>query len=688
MIKTLKNHLLLIVLFCSFQTFGQSTWNIEAKKIDASNYYGVAVANGMIGIVSSAEPLKVKDVVLNGAFDTYGRGRVSNIMKVFDFANMDLDVDGRRLGAKEISNFTQNLDMKNAEFVTNFDYQDKISVKHKVMALRHLPYSALIEIEIKAKTDVLITPHSVLSSPEMLREVKNMYHVIDRPHALIPLMTSVAKSPTGKLTFAASNSILFEEPRGQEPALIHEEWDTGLHRLKFTKKLIAGETYKFSIVGSVIGSNQVADPHSEAERLTIFAALEGRNRLEKKHKEAWDKLWESDILVDGDDELQRDIHSAIYHLYSFCRAGQAYSLSPMGLSGLGYNGHVFWDTELWMYPAMLLLQPDMAKSLLEYRFERIDMAKKNAKSHGFQGAMFPWESDDDGQESTPVWALTGPFQHHVTGCIGHAFWKYYELTGDKIWLKERGYPLLKEVADFWASRVEKGADGKYHIINVVCADEWAENVDDNAFTNAIAKTVLMYASFAAEELKIDPNPNWEKIAKDIVILKFPDGTTKEHATYNGEIIKQTDVNLLSFPLTEISKPEDIKKDLIYYEKVLAGNTKERPNDSPAMAQAIFSILWNRMGNTEKAYEQFKRSYAPNKVPPFGVLAETPGGTNPYFATGAGGFLQNLLYGFGGLDLSEDGLLQIKNIQIPKQWNSLTLKGIGVKKETYVVKHGK
>jgi trehalose/maltose hydrolase-like predicted phosphorylase len=684
----MKKSILILLLFISSIVNAQTIWNIETKNIDPANYFGVTVANGMVGIVSAPEPLKVKDIVLNGAFDTYGRGRVSNIMKVFDFASMDLEVDGVRINAKNITGFTQNLDMKNAEFVTTFEFQNKVIVKQTILALRHLPYTSLIQLEIKALKNVEIVPHSILSTPENLRDNKNSYHVIDRPHALIPLMTSVAKSPTGKLTLAASNSIIFDEPRGQEPALIHEEWDTGMHRLKFNKKLIAGETYKFAIAASVIGSNQVTDPHSEAERLTIFASLEKTERLKTKHKNEWAKLWESDILVDGDNELQKDIHSAIYHLYSFCRAGQAYSLSPMGLSGLGYNGHVFWDTELWMYPAILLLQPEMAKSILEYRFQRLEMAKKNAKSHGYEGAMFPWESDDDGQESTPVWALTGPFQHHITGCIGHAFWKYFELTNDKIWLKERGYPMLKEVADFWASRVEKGTDGKYHIINVVCADEWAENVDDNAFTNGIAKAVLMYATYAAEELKIDPNPKWENIAKDIVILKFADGTTKEHATYNGEIIKQTDVNLLSFPLTEVNKPADIKKDLEYYEKVLAGNTKERPNDSPAMAQAIFSILWNRLGNTEKAYLQFNRSYLPNKVPPFGVLAETPGGTNPYFATGAGGFLQNLLYGFGGLDLNEDGLTQIKDIHIPEKWNSLTLKGIGLKKETFTIKHNK
>ena len=235
----MKNLITAILTIFHSLLYAQTNWNVEANKIDPSNYFGVTVANGMIGLVSSSEPLKVKDIVLNGAFDTYGRGRVSNIMKVFDFANVDLEVDGRRLGAKDMSNLTQNLDMKNAELNTTFNYQDKLSVKHTIIALRHLPYTAMIEIEIKAKKDVTITPHSIISTPEMLRDVKNMFHQIDKPHALIPLMTSVAKSPTGKLTIAASNSILFEEPHGQEPTLIHEEWDTGMHRLKFSKKLIA-----------------------------------------------------------------------------------------------------------------------------------------------------------------------------------------------------------------------------------------------------------------------------------------------------------------------------------------------------------------------------------------------------------------------------------------------------------------
>lgn len=675
---------LLLIGYAQAQNVADSPWHIQARQIDPNHYFGITVANGMIGIVSSPNPMKVNEVVLNGAFDTYGRGRVSNIMKVFEFANMDLDIDGKRLGRNNISNYAQTLDMKRAAFTTTFDHADKASVTHTVMALRHLPHTALIEVTVQAKTDLSFTAHSVMQAPDVLREVKNSYHLIDRPHALIPLMTSVAKSPTGKHTVAASNSFLFEEHRGQEPQLIHEEWDYGMHRLKFTKQLKAGETYRFAVVGSVIATEHVADPHNEAERLTIFAALEKRERLIKRHTEAWEKLWQSDIEIEGDLAVQRAVRSALYHLYSFAREGTAYSLSPMGLSGLGYNGHVFWDTELWMFPPLLILQPEIAKSLLEYRFQRLEAAKQNARNHGYQGAMFPWESDDTGQESTPVWALTGPFQHHITGCVGFAFWKYYQVTQDKAWLRERGYPVLKEVADFWASRAEKGSDGKYHIINVVCADEWAENVDDNAFTNGMAKEVLGYANAAARTLGLPENPKWKEVAEGLVILKFPDGTTREHATYNGEPIKQADVNLLAYPLKQITDPATIRKDLDYYWKVLGDNIPGRKGDSPAMAHAIFSILNTRTGDPQKGYEQFLDSFQPNEAPPFGVLAETAGGTNPYFATGAGGMLQVLLNGFGGLDITDQGIIQLKT-KLPSQIKSLTIKGVGKDRRTFSVK---
>jgi trehalose/maltose hydrolase-like predicted phosphorylase len=667
-----------ILFFITGGVFAQDPWKITATKIDPSNYYGITVANGMIGIVSSPEAFKVKEVVLAGAYDLYGRGRVSNFLKSFNLLNMYLEIDGRRLSNSDATNMQQSLDMKEAKFTTSFDYKGIATVSYTYYSLRQLPYSVLMDVTVTAKKNINMGSASVMEAPDALKDVQNYYNEIDRPHTTISLLTSSAKSPTGKLLMCASNAFIFSEAHGSEPRVIHEMWDNNMHLMKFAKSLKAGESYRYSIVGSSITSAHHDDPLNEAERLTIFAKLQGRERLVEMHNKAWQELWKSDIVIEGDPQSQQDVHSMLYHLYSFVREGASNSPSPMGLSGLGYNGHVFWDTELWMFPSILQLQPAIAKSMVEYRFERLEAAKRNAFGKGYKGAMFPWESAASGVEETPVWALSGPFEHHITADVALAAWSYYCVTQDKNWLKEKGWPILKNTADFWASRVERNGPGQYDIKNVVAADEWAENVDNNAFTNAAAKANLQYATEAAKILGIVADADWMNVANNIPILKMEDGITKEHATYNGEGIKQADVNLLSYPLEEITDPKQIKKDLDYY-------AARVPNEgTPAMTQAIFSLLYSRIGESEKAMHFFKDAYVPNLLPPFNVIAETKGGTNPYFSTGAGGIIQAMLNGFGGLEITPTGIIQIKT-GLPKQWKSLTLKGIGVDRKTFIVK---
>ena len=640
-------------------------WQIKTDNIDPNNYYGITVANGMIGLVSSAEPLKVTDVILNGVYDNYQRGRVSNILKSFNHVNMSIAENGKPISSSNISNYTQELNMKEARLITRFKTENGLEVKHEILALRHLPYTSLVNVELTPSKETSVTIANLIEAPNHLLDIRNYYSEIDRPHVNIPLITSVAKSPSGKITVAASSSFKFQESHGKEPDIVHEELDYNLHHAKFNIRLNAGQVYRFSIASSSTSSVHFSDPHNEAERLTIYAHLQGEEQLNKRHNMAWNKLWESDILIEGDTKVQKEVRSALYHLYSFARKGTAFSMSPMGLSGLGYNGHVFWDTELWMYPPLLMLQPEIAKSLLEYRFERLEAAKQNALAHGYDGAMFPWESADDGAEDTPVWALTGPFEHHISGDIAWAFWKYYLVTKDKDWLRTRGYPVLSAVADFWTSRVERNGPGNYDINNVVGANEWEENIDNNAFTNGIAITSLKYAYECAQVLGIVPNPDWLHVANNIPILKFPDGTTRENKTYDGVMIKQADVNLLSFPLEIVSSKSQIEKDLKYYEPRMSP-------DGPAMGFCVLATIYAKLDNPDKAYDVFVKSYRPNAVPPFNVLAETAGGTNPYFATGAGGLLQTVISGFGGLYITDEGIVETGQ-NLPKKWKSLTIK---------------
>lgn len=139
------------------------------------------------------------------------------------------------------------------------------------------------------------------------------------------------------------------------PRYIHEDWDHNMHLVHLTKELTAGETYRFSVVSSAVSTEHFDDPQSDAERLSVYAMLEGRERLLNRHQHEWDRLWESDIVIERNPQDKLDVRMALYHLYSFERDSSRLSLSPMKLSGLAYNGHFFWGTEIWMYPPLLIL---------------------------------------------------------------------------------------------------------------------------------------------------------------------------------------------------------------------------------------------------------------------------------------------------------------------------------------------
>jgi trehalose/maltose hydrolase-like predicted phosphorylase len=177
-----------------------------------------------------------------------------------------------------------------------------------------------------------------------------------------------------------------------------------------------------------------------------------------------------------------------------------------------------------------------------------------------------------------------------------------------------------------------------------------------------------YAQQAAQVLGMEPNPDWALVADNIPILHFADGTTRENATYNGEQIKQADVNLLAYPLSVVKEQARIDQDLAYYE----GRTSP---EGPAMSFSILATLHARAGRADKAYQLYLKSYRPNLLGPFGVLAETAGGSNPYFATGAGGSLQAVLFGFGGLQIGPDGITQGKGV-LPAPWKRLEILGVG------------
>ena len=660
------------IFIISFTLKAQDGWEISTKS--TTDYVPTCVANGQIGIVPDAELFETQKVILNHVFDRQNKNDISRVLTGINPFNLKVSIDNQTLNLDNANNWQQTLNMKRAALQTSFKFKDKVKVSYSIQALRNIPFGGLIQVNIEATENVSLDISNIIKTPEQYKNAQSRFRILKDLDVRVPVFQTIADSPFGAHQLASASGFIFDASLPEFKEDIKNPYQSSL---SFTRTLQKGETFSFSLFGSVCNSQDFHDPIGESERFVVYAQQTGAPNLLQGHINKWNELWESDIVIEGDPQSQLDVRFALYNLYSFQRDDNDLSISPMGLSSQAYNGHVFWDAEIWMYPPLLVLHPEMGKTMVNYRINRLPEAINRAKNYGYNGAMFPWESDFSGEEATPTWCLTGVMEQHITADIGIAAWNYYCVTKDKEWLQEKGWPVLKNVADFWFSRATLNQDGSYSINNVVGANEWAHVVNNNAFTNGSIKKVMEYAINAAQLLNTDIPEEWHALKDHIKIEQFNNGITREHADYNGEIIKQADVNLLAYPLQIITEPKSILKDLKYYEPKLSV-------EGPAMSYSIFSILYARLGKPEKAFELFKKAYIPNKRAPFGVLAESATSNNPYFATGAGGMLQAIIFGFAGIEINENGIIQ-KTPCLPKHWKSLTIKGIGVNKEQIVVK---
>lgn len=645
----------------------ESLWKIQSTDDQIENYYGSAIANGGIGILPWKEPFSIRYVMLNHVFDTATPQDVSSVIRGINPFNLQMQIDGQQVGNIDISEWSQCIDMKEATHNTQFTYDKKANVSYSICALRNMPYAGLIRVEVSALEDIHL---SVANLAEVPNEYKNVSSkLVNRgiEGRNVKILRTWALSKFRDQKVSASAAFIYDKIPG-----VDQKRDNANQISVSLKK---GGRFSFALLGTVCSGRDFIDPYNESERQVIYGVKEGVDRLMNGHRRLWEEIWEGDILIEGDDEVQRAVRFALYNLYSNARAGSRLSIPPFGLSSKGYNGHIFWDTELWMFPPMLFMNQGIARSMVDYRTSRLQAACQRALSYGYAGAMFPWESDDAGEESCPVRSLTGPFEHHVTADIAIAIWNYYCISGDKRWLCESGFPLMEETAKFWMSRVEKNDDNSYSIRKVICADEYAVGVDDNAFTNGAVIRALQDAAKAAAVCGVKVPREWKDVAGKLRIPKFADGVTMEYEGYKGRTIKQVDANLLAYPLRIITCPKEIRKDLAYYEDKI-------DKRGPAMSFSMLALQYARLGEGDKAYELFLQSFRPNQLPPFGVISEGAGGTNPYFMTGAGGLLQTVINGFCGLEITEAGIKQLPSA-LPKHWKKLTITGVGPERKTYI-----
>lgn len=450
-----------------------------------------------------------------------------------------------------------------------------------------------------------------------------------------------------------------------------------------------GTTYE---IAKHIGVDTTLTRATEASRR---AAARGWRAVHSGNASAWAKLWASDITVPGQPDLQAWVRSAQYGLFANSRPGSADSLSPVGLTSDNYAGEIFWDAETWMFPGLLATRPELAKSVVDYRFRTRAAAAVNARKLGFKGLFYPWTSGSKGDNWAECHSWNPPhciMQTHLQGDISLAVWQYYLATGDGQWLKERGWPLLKGIADYWTSRVTKNDDGSYSIKLVAGPDEYSNGVTDGVYTNAVAATALRNAARAATLLDTEAPAAWSEIA-DRLRIPYDNkaGVFEQYAGYDGSLIKQADTVLLLYPLDWKMTKQQAARTLAYY-------AQRTDPAGPAMTDSVHAVASAAIGSPGCAtYTYLQRAIRPYVRGDFDLFSEAKGDKagahdalagHPAmdFLTGKGGFLQTFTHGLTGLRVQEDGV-HLDPMLPPQLPQGTTLHGLHWQGRTYSVAIG-
>ncbi|QLE58796.1 beta-phosphoglucomutase [Nostoc sp. TCL26-01] len=470
---------------------------------------------------------------------------------------------------------------------------------------------------------------------------------------------------------------------------------------------------------TVFTSREVDTPVAAArEKLT---QLPKYNTLLIANKQAWDEVWQqSDIVIEGDETAAFAVR---YNLFQLLIAAPRYddkvSIPAKTLSGFGYRGHVFWDTEIFILPFFIFTQPTIAKNLLTYRYHTINGARRKASHYGFKGSMFAWESADTGDEVTPRWALPDDYygedvriwcrdrEIHNSADIAYAVWQYWQATGDDEWMRDYGAEIILDTAIFWSSRVEFNSQAdRYEIRGVIGADEYHEFVHNNTFTNRMVQwhlekalkvhywllhTFPERANELEHKLQItrEISAHWQDIIKKICL--FSDSSTGLIEQFEG-FFQLKDINLQDYEPRQKSmqailgidganQHQVLKQPDVLMLLYLMRPSAEFPYNQQALetnwdyyaprtditygsslGPAIHAILASDLGKSATAYDRFMQALMVD-------LADSRGNTNDgIHGASAGGVWQAVIFGFGGIQFTEQG--PIANPHLPPGWTRL------------------
>lgn len=455
-----------------------------------------------------------------------------------------------------------------------------------------------------------------------------------------------------------------------------------------------------------------------------LAVLPSYYHLKTAHIRAWNRIWHySDVAIEGETRAALAVR---YNLFQLLIAAphddDRVSIAAKTLSGFGYRGHVFWDTEIFILPFFIFTQPELAKNLLTYRYKTLDGARRKAAHYGYKGAMYAWESGDTGDEITPRWLPPNdPYgediriwcrdrEIHISADVAYAVWSYWQATGDDEWMRDCGAEIILDTAVFWGSRVEYNTKNeKYEIKGVIGADEYHENCNNNTFTNRMVQWHLekalrvhdwlrgAYPQKAGEldtklQITVARRNRWQDIIDNITInydahtglieqhdgffqLKDIDLQTYEpryksmqtilgiEGANHYQVLKQPDVLMLLYLMRQSQEfpytPENLRVNWEYY----APRTDITYGSS--LGPAIHAILAADLNQSEQAYHNFIQAAVVD-------IEDTRGNAHEgIHGASAGGIWQAVVFGFGGVQFSNSG--PIAKPQLPPTWTRLQFK---------------
>ena len=502
-------------------------------------------------------------------------------------------------------------------------------------------------------------------------------------------------------------------------ALRSDYWDAeNVPTLRQVFAARRGETIRVTKFVGVATSRDNNNPLELA--LQHVAKPQGWEGALEAQTQAWAREWERcDIRIEGDEEAELAVRFSLFQLLIAApRHDNRVNIGAKTLSGFGYRGHAFWDTEIFMLPVFTYTAPHIARNLLDYRALTLPAAREKASLAGYEGAWFAWESAASGEEVTPTWVpdfqdkkklarvWTGDLAIHISADVAYAAWQYWRATGDDAWFAERGAELVLDTAKFFASRAEWLPErGCYGYSDVIGPDEYHDHVNNNAYTNRLAQwniatalDVLTWlekkfpqkAMSLAHTLDLDAErlSRWRKVAANICLNAQPDGLIEQfdgffaledvnladyeprtrsmheifgiEAANHYQAIKQPDVLMAQYLLHEEYSDEQIRVNYDYY------NSRTDHTYGSSLGPSIQAIIACLMGDVDSAYEHFIRAARAD-------LRDVRGNAGDgIHAASAGGTWQAIVFGFGGLRIHPDGHWET-HPRLPKHWKRLSFR---------------